>query len=115
MPAVPNSFFLLTDSALETSTLHRSKVTIPVTEPGREEAVVLSKDKEVLVCWHPEPTIPYDCTRVRDYKNCNICSIATKLNLTVHAISVLTRDVLIPKFQLIQILNFLLIPIIQFS
>jgi len=37
---------------------------ISETEPGREEAVVLSKEKDFLICWHPEPQIPYECTQV---------------------------------------------------
>ncbi|XP_018008597.1 39S ribosomal protein L42, mitochondrial [Hyalella azteca] len=36
---------------------------IPQTEPGREEAVILSNDGEMFVCWHPQPVIPYSCTR----------------------------------------------------
>ncbi|KAK3857479.1 hypothetical protein Pcinc_036270 [Petrolisthes cinctipes] len=29
---------------------------------GREDAVVLTKDGSTIVCWHPEPLIPYQCT-----------------------------------------------------
>lgn len=39
-------------------------VALPQSEPGRTEAVVISDDKRVVVCWHPEPIIPYSATQV---------------------------------------------------
>ncbi|KAF2365735.1 Ribosomal protein S32 mitochondrial [Trinorchestia longiramus] len=39
-----------------------SRTALLQTEPGREEAVVLSNDSEMFVCWHPQPVIPYHCT-----------------------------------------------------
>ncbi|KAL7635247.1 UNVERIFIED_CONTAM: hypothetical protein RMT77_014234 [Armadillidium vulgare] len=33
------------------------------TKDGREEAVVVSDDGNVVVCWHPEPKFPYECSR----------------------------------------------------
>lgn len=31
---------------------------------GREEAVVMTDDGSTIVCWHPQPDIPYEMTRV---------------------------------------------------
>ncbi|KAK8395140.1 hypothetical protein O3P69_006113 [Scylla paramamosain] len=31
---------------------------------GREEAVVLTDDGKTVVCWHPQPDIPYEMTKV---------------------------------------------------
>ena len=31
---------------------------------GREEAVVLTDDGKTIVCWHPQPDIPYEMTMV---------------------------------------------------
>lgn len=28
--------------------------------PGREEAVVITDDGKTIVCWHPEPQVPYE-------------------------------------------------------
>ncbi|XP_071541634.1 large ribosomal subunit protein mL42 [Panulirus ornatus] len=30
---------------------------------GREEAVVVTDDGKTVVCWHPEPEIPYELTK----------------------------------------------------
>lgn len=30
---------------------------------GREEAVVVTDDGSTIVCWHPEPKVPYHMTR----------------------------------------------------
>lgn len=30
---------------------------------GREEAVVVTDDGNTIVCWHPQPDIPYEMTR----------------------------------------------------
>ena len=32
--------------------------------PGREEAVVITDDEKTIVCWHPEPQVPYHLTKV---------------------------------------------------
>ncbi|KAG7154071.1 39S ribosomal protein L42-like [Homarus americanus] len=30
---------------------------------GREEAVVVTDDGNTIVCWHPEPQVPYEMTK----------------------------------------------------
>ncbi|MPC26347.1 39S ribosomal protein L42, mitochondrial [Portunus trituberculatus] len=30
---------------------------------GREEAVVMTDDSKTIVCWHPQPDIPYEMTK----------------------------------------------------
>ncbi|KAK4291447.1 hypothetical protein Pmani_035730 [Petrolisthes manimaculis] len=29
---------------------------------GNEESVILTQDGSTIVCWHPQPIIPYQCT-----------------------------------------------------
>lgn len=47
---------------------------------GREEAVVVTDDGSTIVCWHPEPEIPYEMTMVCDAAIIlGICMVCTLL------------------------------------
>lgn len=55
---------------------------------GREEAVVVTDDGNTIVCWHPQPDIPYEMTRVSvGSEGCSEFSLDNMLVCSVSSLS----------------------------